>query len=235
MREEKAIFNFFAEIGEEIIIRSQRKKREIIEIVVGAIFSLIFIMGLFLHEGFFLELLFRFHKTVIFSIILLVVVMEAIYIVRGLLEQRKYLELISHVVVSLTLFLILFVVNLGVYEKVVGPKLTTIEILEPKDGGEVLKPITEVKFFVRNAKWSIYLIVETPQGTQWIQAKRLIPNNQFKATLTQAVRLGEGYIGIGETFKIFAIGTKEDLDIGLIEKIPPYSIVSNMVTVKRIE
>jgi hypothetical protein len=78
--------------------------------------------------------------------------------------------------------------------------------------------------------------VETPQGTQWIQAKRFIQHNKFKDTLTLQVYLGRGYIGIGEKFKIFTIGTKEGLEIGtMLERIPPDAIYSNMVNVRRIQ
>jgi hypothetical protein len=52
--------------------------------------------------------------------------------------------------------------------------------------------------------------------------------------LTENVRLGEWYIGVDETFKIFAIATKEDLKIGPLERIPPDSIYSNTVNVRRV-
>ncbi len=123
-------------------------------------------------------------------------------------------EIIKHILLSL-LILGFLLLNLWVYKEVIGPKLTTIEILSPKDKSEVSGPAIETRVFVRNVELPIYLIVETPQGTQWIQAKRYIQYNKFKDTLTQEVRLGEGYIGIGESFKIFAIGTKEDLEIGV--------------------
>jgi hypothetical protein len=46
-------------------------------------------------------------------------------------------------------------------------------------------------------------------------------------------RLGEREVSIGETFKIFAIATKEDLKIGSFERIPLDSIHSNIVSVKK--
>lgn len=205
------------------------------EIILGTIFSLILLLGLLLPEGSFLELLFRFHKTAIYSILFFLVAAEVAYLIDGLKEKKPFWKLITHVISSLILFFILFVLNLGVYENVVGPKLTTIEVIEPKEGDKVSKPTVEAKVFVRNLEIPIYFIVETPQGTHWVQAKRFIPHNQFKTTLIQEVRLGEGYIGIGELFKIFAIGTKEDLEIRYLEKIPPHSIVSNIVTVKRVD
>ena len=205
-----------------------------IEIIVLVVSILSFILGFLLPESDFLELLYRFHWRVIFSIIGLVIAMEAIYIVHGLIKRRIFSELIGHVLMSL-LFFIILIANLWVYEKVVGPKLTTIEILYPKDGGEVSRPICEVKVFVRNVEWPIYPIVETPQGTQWIQAKRFIQHNKFKDTLTLQVYLGGGYIGIGEIFKIFAIATKEDLPIHRLDKIPPDAIYSNTVNVRRVQ
>lgn len=207
------------------------------EIIGGLIFSLIFILGLLLPEGSFLELLYIFHKRVIYSILFLLIIVEGVYLVKGLIKgkEKDIKELISHTLISLAFFLVLFVLNLGIYEKLVSPKLTTIEVLEPKDRSEVSKPVIEAKIFVRNVEIPIYLIVETPQGTHWIQAKRFIPHKQFKTTLSQEVRLGDGYIGIGESFKIFTIGTKEELEIGVLEKIPPYSIVSNVVAVKRVQ
>lgn len=209
------------------------KLKRWLEIIALVVSILSFILGFLLPESDFLELLYRIHWRAIYSIIGLVIAMEAIYIVHGLIKRRNFSELIGHVLMSL-LFFIILIANLWVYEKVVCPKLTTIEILYPKDGGEVSRPICEVKVFVRNVEWPIYPVVETPQGTQWIQAKRFIPHNQFKTILTQQVRLGEGYISVGETFKIFAIATKEDFPIGILERIPPDAIHSNTVTVRRV-
>ena len=160
--------------------------------------------------------------------------MEAIYLIIGLVNKIHFSKLIAHVLLSLSLFVILFVINLGIYDKVVGPKLTTIKIEEPKDNSRITSPITEVKVFVRKIELPIYLVVEIEQGTLWVQTKRHLQHNQFKDTLTENVRLGEWYIGVDETFKIFAIGTKEDLKIGLLERIPSDSIYSNIVNVKRV-
>jgi hypothetical protein len=46
--------------------------------------------------------------------------------------------------------------------------------------------------------------------------------------------LGEGEVGIGETFRIFAIAAKEDLSIHRLDKIPQDAIWSNIVTVRRV-
>lgn len=76
-------------------------------------------------------------------------------------------------------------------------------------------------------------LVETPQGSHWTQDK-LFPT-QFKDNLSGKARLGEGEVGIGETFRILTIATREDLPIGLLERIPPDAIYSNTVNVRRVK
>ncbi len=129
-------------------------------------------------------------------------------------------------------FIILGAANLYVFDIIVGPKLIALEILMPKELNEIQGEVTQVSLSTRNIKQPIYIVVETPQGTFWTQDK-LFPK-QFKETLRGKARLGEGEVGIGETFKIFAIATKEDLRIGLLERIPPDSIHSNTVNVRRV-
>lgn len=205
------------------------------EIIWWAIFTLIFILGLVSPIGNLLEFLYLFHKKAIYSIIIFLVVWETIHLIQGLIKKESTWDLIKHFIKSLMIFIILLMVNLWLYEKIIGPKLTTIKIVEPKENTNISMPITEVKVFVRNVKLPIYIIVEDPQGTHWIQSKRYIPHNQFKDILSQEVRLGQGYIGIGEKFRILALGTEKKLEIGILEIVPPDSILSNVVTVKRIK
>jgi hypothetical protein len=205
------------------------------EIIWWAIYLLILILALILPESDFLEFLYLFHKKTIYSIGVFFILWETIYSIQSRVRKKPFGETINHILMSLFIFCILFGLNLWVYKMVIGPKLTIIEILEPKDGSRVSGDNIEVKVFVRNIELPVYPILETPQHTQWVQAKRFIQHNKFKDTLTLQVYLGGGYIGIGEIFKIFAIGTKEGLEIGtMLERIPPGAIHSNTVTVRRV-
>jgi hypothetical protein len=129
-------------------------------------------------------------------------------------------------------FIILGAANLFVFDIIVGPKLIALVILVPKEMNEIQGEVTQVSLSTRNIKQPIYIVVETPQGTFWTQDK-LFPR-QFKENLRGKARLGEGELGKGETFKIFAIATKEDLKIGVLGRIPPDSIYSNIVNVRRV-
>lgn len=205
------------------------------EIIWWAIFALLIILGMILPEGKFLELLYLFHKQLTYIVVFFFIIWEAYHTITDFIKRKPHKEIIKHLLLGLLIFIIIFKFNLLIYEKYVGPELTTIEISELKSKSEGLIFITEVNVFVRNVKVPIYLIVETPQGTKWIQSKRFVPNKQFKANLIEEVHLGGGYIGLGETFKIFTIGTEEDLKIGTITSIPSDSIKSNVMPVKRIE
>ena len=129
-------------------------------------------------------------------------------------------------------FIILGAANLYVFDIIVGPKLIALEILMPKEMNEIQGDVTQISLSTRNIKQPVYIVVETPQGTFWTQDK-LYPR-QFKENLRGKARLGEGGTGMGETFKIFAVTTKEDLKIGPLESIPPDSIYSNPVNVRRV-
>lgn len=203
------------------------------EMIWWIIFTIDFIFSLALPEGDFREMLYLFHEKSTLAAILFFSFCEVIYLFK-LYIRNKRRDIINHIIIGLLTFGFLLL-NLWIYEKVLGPKLTTIEILSPQNREEVSGPAIEVRAFVRNIETPIYLIVETPQGSQWVQSKRYTQTNKFKDILTEVVRLGEGYIGIGEEFKIFAIGAKEDLEIGILEKIPPHSIVSNTVAVKKVK
>ena len=206
-----------------------------VEIIWWVIFAIIIILGLILPEGKFLELLYLFHKKLTYSLAMFFIIWETYQTIIDFTRGRHPKEIIKHLLLSLLIFIIIFKLNLLIYEKYVGPKLTTIK-LELKNKTEVSKSITEVEVFTRNIEVPIYLIVETPQGTQWVQPnKRFVPNNQFKANWVEKVHLGGESIGLEETFKIFAIGSEEDLKIGIIASIPSHSIMSNELEIKRSE
>ena len=210
-------------------------KKSKVEIIWWVIFALIIILGFTLPEGKFLELLYLFHKKLTYSVAMFFVIWETYQTVIDFIRRKDTKEIIKHLLLSLLIFIIVFKLNLLIYEKYVGPKLTTIK-LELKNKTEVSKSITEVEIFTRNIEVPIYLIVETPQGTQWVQPnKRFVPNNQFKANWVEKVHLGGGYIGLGEIFRIFAIGSEEDLKVGVITSIPSHSIISNELEIKRSE
>ena len=199
------------------------------------LFSLLFILGLILPNGSFLELLYRLHETAIYSLIAWLFAIEVIRLIHGFTAKSRKADLITHLLWGTLIIIILFCVNHVVYEKLVGPKLTTIEIMQPQNGSEIFQPTVEVAFFVRNIEWPVYLIVETPQGTPWIQHYQQMQHNKFKDILKQYAQLGDGSVGVGGTFRIFAIGTTENLETGhTLEKIPPQSIVSNTVAVRRV-
>jgi hypothetical protein len=130
------------------------------------------------------------------------------------------------------IFVILGITNLCVFDALVGPRLITLEIRSPKEMSDISEEVTPVSIFARNIKPPVYITVETPQGALWTQDK-LFPR-QFKENLKGKARLGEGKMGEGQTFKIFAVATKEDLKIGPLVTIPPDSIHSNTVNVRRI-
>ena len=80
----------------------------------------------------------------------------------------------------------------------------------------------------------IYVIVETPQRTRWVQVARLLPHNRFKDVLIYPTVLGQGYISDNQKFQIYALTTKMRLDYGSkLEIIPPDAKLSNVITVER--
>lgn len=154
---------------------------------------------------------------------------------KRLIEELTQLKrkLISFLLWS-AIFIVLGAANLYVFDVIVRHKLVaTIEILSPKEMSNIPEEVTPVSISTRNLDISVYIIVETPQGTLWIQDK-LFPK-RFKDNLRGKARLGEGEAGIGEFFRIFAIAPKEDLPIGILNKIPPDAIYSNTVTVRRVQ
>lgn len=141
---------------------------------------------------------------------------------------------IYRLIVGIIIFLFLFVIDSYIIDKVVKPKLSKLEIVLPVNGTDISNLLTNVEVNVRAVEdKSIYIIVETPQTDMWVQGK--LSARKFKDELTGRVRLGEGELGIGETFRIFAIATKKDLPIGKLDKLPSDAIYSNMVNVRRIQ
>lgn len=140
---------------------------------------------------------------------------------------------IYRLVVGSIIFLFLFAIDSYIMDKIVKPKLSKLEIVSPVNGKDVSNLFTDIEVNVRAVEDKlVYVVVETPQGSLWTQDK-LFPK-KFKDKLDGRARLGEGEVGIGGTFKIFAIATKENLPIGLLVKIPPDAIHSNTVTVRRV-
>jgi hypothetical protein len=185
-----------------------------------------------------IEFLFIMHKKVLIVMGILFIGSELILFILGLFKKnlKKIIdikELIKHLIWSLIFFILLFA-NITTFEMLVLPHLIKIEILVPQDKAEIANLVTDVKVFVMAVEdQSIYITVKTPQGTLWTQDKLF--TSKFKDELTGIARLGEGEVGIGEMFKIFAIATKKDLPIGVLERIPPDAIHSkNTVTVKRV-
>jgi len=141
-------------------------------------------------------------------------------------------DIIYRLIVGSLIFLFLLVIDSFIIDRLVRPKLSKLEVLYPRNGAEVANVITDVKVFIRAVEdRSIYIIVETPQGTMWTQEKLF--TNKFKDELPGKARLGEEEVGIGKTFKIFVIATKEDLPIRKLDKVPSDAIYSNIVTVRR--
>lgn len=129
-------------------------------------------------------------------------------------------------------FIALGAANLYMFDVIFGPKLIALEIMSPREMSDIPEEFTQVSISTRNIKLPIYIVVETPQGTLWIQDK-LLPR-RFKDNLQGRARLGEGEVGIGEVFRIFVIATEKDLPIGVLERVPSRAIYSNTVNVRRV-
>lgn len=184
-----------------------------------------------------MEYLFIMHKKILIIMGILFIGAELVLfliellkkILKGVIDIKK---LIKHLIWGV-IFFIFLIANITIFETIVQPKLIKIEILAPQNNAEVLSPITNVEVSFRAVEgYRIYIIVETPQGTSWIQEKLFTSN--FKGKLKGKAQLGELAVGIGRTFTIFAIATKKELPIGLHDKIPSDAIYSNIVSVRRV-
>lgn len=150
-------------------------------------------------------------------------------------SNQKDNQLKRHLFNSLVwsaIFVVLGAFNLYVFDVIVGRKLVAIEIVSPTERKEISGELTQVTVGARNIRLPIYIVVETPQGTLWVQGRLF--STRFKEDLPGRARLGQGEVGIGDIFRIFAVATKEDLKIGPLVTIPSHSIHSNTVHVKRI-
>jgi len=182
-----------------------------------------------------IELLFTMHKKALIVVGIVFVGMELLYFLLEFVEKliKKAIDvkkLITHLLWGCT-FLFLVFADLAFFEKIAGPKLVKVVILYPHNG-EKVSLHTDVEVFVRKVEDRfVYIIVQTPQGTMWIHGKLF--TSQFKDKLKGRARLGEGEAGIGETFKIFAIATKEEIRIGVLPALPSKYILSNVVEVRR--
>lgn len=184
-----------------------------------------------------LEILFILHKKALIIMGILFMGAELILFIIEIVDKilKKVTEtknLITHLIWSL-IFLVLLLGDLTIFEIIVHPKLADIEIVHPLNGAEVANLTTEVQVFARALEGQlIYIIVKTPQGTMWAQKKLF--TSQFKDTLRGQAQLGEGEKGIREVFEIFAIATREELQIGILPTLPSKYIASKIVEVKRI-
>ena len=131
-----------------------------------------------------------------------------------------------------TIYVLLGAFNLYVFGVIVGPRLIAIKIVSPTEMKEISGEITQVTVAARNIKLPIYILVETPQSTLWVQGELF--STRFKENLPGRARLGQGEVGVGDIFRIFAIATKDNLQIGPLVTIPPDSIHSNTVNVRRV-
>jgi hypothetical protein len=190
---------------------------------------------------FVLEVIYLVHKLIVFLICGFVVVVEGIIGARiswkmlrkGLKKEVSQLKKkLVYSVLWTTVFILFGIANLYVFEEIVGPKLTDLKIISPKEMSTIPSGTTEVSISARNVKPPVYVIVGTPQGALWVQDK-VFPT-KFKENLVGRARLGQGEVGIGDIFRIFAVATKDNLQIGPLVTIPPDSIHSNTVSVRRI-
>jgi len=198
-------------------------------IIVVTSFILILVIAVTVSDDKLLEFLFVIHKKVL-------VIMGILFIGKELWDFiKKYKSGIVdkfHLLWSLVFFVLLFA-NIAVFEIIVVPKLSKIEISYPKDGTEIMGLMTDVEILVRSVKHHLYIIVKTPQCSLWRQIDEL-KTEKFKDKLKGKAQLGELMLGIDESYEIFAIATKKDLPIGRLESIPPDAIWSNTVTVRRV-
>lgn len=148
--------------------------------------------------------------------------------------KDKYLkDIIYRLTVGILIFLGLFFIDSFTSERLVSPKLAKLEVFYPKTEVDIAGLATDVKVSVRGVEDQfIYIIVKTPQRTMWTQEKLF--TRKFKDELIGKAQLGEGGVGIGETFTIFAIATKEELKIGVLQSLPLKYIPSNFVEVRRV-
>lgn len=206
-----------------------KRKRKISRIIVVIAFILILVIAVIVSDEKLLEFLFVIHKKVL-------VIMGILFIGKELWDFiKKYKNGIVdkfHLVWSLVFFVLLFA-NIAIFEMIVCPKLSKIEILYPENNEEIAGHMTDVEISVRCVKNPLFIVVKTPQRTLWSQIDKL-KTEEFKDKLKGKAQLGELALGINRDYEIFAIATKEDLPIGVLERIPPDAIYSNTVNVKRV-
>ncbi len=202
------------------------KTRRIIGIV---LFILTLVLAIIISDEELLEFLYKMHKKVL-------IIMGILFIGKELWNfVKKYMSVSvgkPNLLWSLIFFGLLFA-NIEIFEMIVCPKLSKIEILYPKNNKKIAGHMTDVEISVRCVKNPLFIVVKTPQRTLWRQIGTL-KTEEFKDKLKGKAQLGELALGINGDYEIFAIATKEDLPIGILERIPPDAIYSNTVNVKRV-
>lgn len=210
-----------------------RKEFKVTRIIGVFIFIVIAVVALIIPFDKLLEFIFIWHKKVLIIMGILFIGKELYEFIGRLIQRISTKKLIGHLLWSL-IFIGLLFADFYIFENFIRPKLAKLEVLYPKNGAEVTNLFTDVKIFVRAVEdQSIYIIVKTPQRTMYLQEKLF--TKEFKDELIGKAQLGEGRIGIGETFEIFAIATKEELKMGVLPSLPLKYISSSLVEVRRVE
>lgn len=211
------------------------------QITIGIIYIIVLVIMILTDIEKLEEFFYIFHRKVIIVIGILLGGKELYVSLRNVLSgkgQRLMINdnnnILYRLIAGIVIFLFLFAIDSYIMDKVVKSKLERLEIVLPTNGTDISNLITDVEVNVRAVEdKSVYIIVETPQSAMWVQEK--LSSRKFKDTLPGRARLGEGNTGIGETFKIFAIATADDLPIGILNKVPQDAIYSKAVTVRRIQ
>lgn len=106
-----------------------------------------------------------------------------------------------------------------------GPTIT-----KPVNGGTVV--LTDI---VRGTSpcpaMKHYVIVTPPNGADWVQSKPF--DFQASGAFSTRAQFGEGTVGIGETFLIRILVTKEAVRPGQLRQMPADAILSKAVSVTR--
>lgn len=211
------------------------------QITIGIIYIIVLVIMILTDIEKLEEFFYIFHRKVIIVIGILLGGKELYIFLRNIFsgkEQRLMINdnnnILYRLIAGIIIFLFLFAIDSYIMDKIVKPKLGKLEILSPTNGSDISNLITDVEVNVRAVEdKSVYIIVQTPQSAMWAQEK--LSSRKFKDILPGRARLGEGNVGIGETFKIFAIATADDLPIGILSKVPQDAIYSKAVTVRRIQ
>lgn len=178
-----------------------------------------------------LELLFFAHERLLIAACLVGVSGEGLSLIRGGWPPRPR-DLLHHS--TWTVILILFaLLSMPMTEWIAGARLVRLEVVTPLPNDAVgLRADVGLAIRHLEGRW-IYLIVESPEGTLWVQQH--IPTPSFERALRGQVQLGDGSAGVGRRFSVFAVATKEELPAPSVtlKTTRPDWTVSNVVEVLR--